>query len=59
MRPGDLAIVKCNRKLDLLNKVVLLLEWQRPEGLLKRRRWLCLVDGVQRSIKSDWLEEIK
>ena len=59
MRPGDLAVVICKKKPGLSGKVVVLLEWQRPAAAFQSSRWLCLVDGVQRSIQSGWLKEIK
>ena len=59
MNPGDLAVVKCKKKPGLTDKVVLLLEWQRPAAAFQSSRWLCLVDGVQRTIQSGWLKEIK
>jgi len=59
VKPGDLAIVKCKKKPDLTDKIVLLVEWQKPPAAFQGSRWLCLVDGTARSIQSGWLKEIK
>ena len=59
MKPGDLAIVKCKRIPGLTEKIVLLLEWQKPSATHRSSRWLGIVENGFRSIPSGWLKEIK
>ncbi len=59
MKPGDLAIIKCKKRPGLTGRVVILLEWQKPTQAFQGSRWICLLDGVERSIQSGWLKEVK